>query len=44
MTEIVEPESFLVHGNELEQGEADRAREWGVAVGRAVARVRDTQV
>jgi flavodoxin len=44
MTEIVEPESFLVRGNELESGEADRAREWGAAIGRAVGRVRDTRV
>jgi len=31
---LVEPESFLVTGNEgpLEPGELDRAREWGEAV------------
>ena len=35
---VVEPESFLVDKeNHLEPGEAERAREWGVALGRAAS-------
>lgn len=43
MTEVVEPESFLIRGNELEPGEAERARGWGAALGRRVLEMRNTR-